>query len=190
MTRREFMSELASRLARLPKDERESALAYYEEYFDEAGPDREQDVIRELKSPYAVASRILADHAIKEARRAPANPRKGLSALWFILAAIVAGPIALPIIAAAIGVIVAILSVALALALGAIGLVIGGIALFVGGFIGIFTSPASALLLFGAAFLLWGIGKIVFAVIGAALSLIGNAAAWLFGRPTGGRYGI
>jgi len=74
MTRAEFMRELRERLARLPAEERNAALSYYEEYFDEAGPDREQEVIRELGSPASVASRILADHAVKEARQSPHSP--------------------------------------------------------------------------------------------------------------------
>ena len=183
------MRELAERLSRLPPDERESALSYYEEYFDEAGPDREADVIRELGSPQAVASRILADHAIKEARRAPYNPRKGLSAIWFVLLALVAAPIALPAVFGVIGLVVAVVAVAAAVAAGAVGLVVGGLALFVGGFVGIFASPASALILFGAAFLLWGIGKIAFAIIGAVLSILGQTVSWLFGRSQGGTYG-
>ncbi len=183
------MRELAERLARLPPDERESALSYYEEYFDEAGPDREAEVIRELGSPHAVASRILADHAIKEARRAPYNPGKGLSAIWFVLLALVAAPIALPVVFGAVGLVVTIVAVAIAVCAGAIGLVVGGIALFVGGFAGLFANPAGALILFGAAFLLWGIGKIAFAVIGAVLSILGQTVSWLFGRARGGSYG-
>lgn len=189
MTRREFMLELRERLNRLSSAEREAALSYYEEYFDEAGPEREQDVIRELGSPAALASRILADHAVKEARNAPLNPRKGLSALWFVLLAILAAPLALPALCALIGVIIAVVAVVAVIAVGAVGLVIGGIALFAGGFFAIFATPASALILFGVAFLLWGIGKIAFAIIGAALSLLGNTLGWLFSGPKGARYG-
>ena len=76
MTRAQFMNELRERLDRLPSDEREEALAYYEEYFDEAGVDHEQDVIRELGSPASVASRIYADRAVKAARASPHNPGK------------------------------------------------------------------------------------------------------------------
>jgi hypothetical protein len=92
MTRAQFMQELRERLDRLSPAEKNAALSYYEEYFDEAGSDREQEVIRELGSPASVASRILADHAIKAARQAPYNPGKGLSAIWFVLLAIIAGP--------------------------------------------------------------------------------------------------
>jgi len=189
MTRKEYMQELRGRLARLGPDERDAALAYYEEYFDEAGTDREQDVIRELGSPASVASRILADHAVKAAREAPHNPGKGLSALWFVLLAVVAAPLALPAIIALIGILVAVVVTVIAVGAVCIGLFVGGIALFAGGFFGLFASPATALVLFGAAFLLWGIVKIVFSIIGAVLSLLGSFVSWFFDRPKGEYHG-
>lgn len=188
MTRKEFMVELRDRLSRLPAGEREEALSFYEEYFDEAGPDREQDVIRELGSPASVASRILADHAVKEAREAPYNPRKGFSAVWAVLLAIFAAPLAIPVVIAIIGVMIAILAVVFAVGAAAVGLVIGGFALFVSGFFGLFASPASALIIFGVAFLLWGAGKIVFTVIGATMALLGQLTSWMFGFTKGDRY--
>lgn len=185
MTRKEYMTELSERLERLPAEERSAALAYYEEYFDEAGSGNEQDVIRELGSPASVASRILADHALKAARQAPHNPRKGLSAIWFVLLAVFAAPIALPFLFAIIGVLIAILVSVFAVGIAGVGLIVGGAALFAGGFFGLFATPATALVLFGAAFLLWGIGKIIFSIIGAALSLLGEFVSWLFNRSKG-----
>lgn len=188
MTRREFMQELRERLYRLPSDERDAALAYYEEYFDEAGSDREQDVIRELGSPASVASRILADYAVKAARQAPYNPGKSLSAIWFVLLAILAMPFALPVMLVIVALSVSALVAVIAFGAAAIGLMLGGIVLFAGGFFGLFSSPATALVLFGVAFLLWGLGKIVFVIIGAALSLLGGTVSWLFIGPGGDRY--
>ncbi len=189
MTRKEFMEELAARLGRLPQAEREAALAYYEEYFDEAGPEKEYEVIRELGSPQAVASRILADYAIKVARAAPHNPGKGFSAIWFVLLAILAAPIALPLVFALMGGAIAVVATVFAVGVAAVGLIIGGIALFFGGFTSLFATPAAALVLFGIAFLLWGAGKLVFELMGAVLGLLGGFLSWLFGRPRGGRYG-
>ena len=189
MTRAQFLQELRERLVRLSPEERDAALSYYEEYFEEAGPDRESEVIAELGSPAAVASRILADHALKAARQAPHNPRKGLSAIWFILLAIVAAPIAFPAVFALFGIVIAVLATVFAIGAAAIGLIIGGAALFVGGFFGLLATPATALVLFGAAFLLWGLGKIIFAIIGAVLSLLGQLISWLFDRSKGDYHG-
>jgi len=188
MTRKEFMRELREGLSRLPANERDAALAYYEEYFEEAGSDHEQDVIRELGSPASVAARILADHAVKAARESPYNPRKGFSAFWAVLLALFAAPLAIPVIVALVGIIIAVVAVVIAIGTAAIGLVVGGVALFTGGFFGLFATPATAIILFGAAFLLWGLGKIVFVIAGAVISLLGGFVSWLFDRTKGDRY--
>ncbi|ULQ59209.1 DUF1700 domain-containing protein [Brucepastera parasyntrophica] len=185
MTRSEFMDELRNRLERLPPGELEEALAYYEEYFDEAGPEHEQDVIREFGSPAALASRILADHAVKEAKAAPYNPKKGFSALWMVLLALFATPVAFPVIIALIIVVIAVLIVIVVVGVTAISMVIGGIASFLYGIFGLFTAPTTALILFGAAFFLWGLGKIIFVVVGAILSLLERFVNWVFNREKG-----
>lgn len=61
MNRKIFIERLRELLKDIPSDEREEALAYYESYFDEAGTDREEEVIRELESPEKVASTIKKD---------------------------------------------------------------------------------------------------------------------------------
>lgn len=189
MTRVEFMKELRERLDRLPPGDREEALAYYEEYFDEAGPDREQDVIRELGSPASVASRIYAERAVKAARASPHNPGKGLSAIWFILLAIFAAPIALPAIAALIGLVVAILATVFGIGVAAVALLAGGLVTFISGFVGLFSMPATALVMFGTAFILWGIGKIIFSILSIMISIMSRFISWLFDRSAGGYHG-
>lgn len=59
MTRNEYIDELTRRLAALPEPERRDAVAYYEEYFDAAGPEKEQETIRELGTPAEVAHKVL-----------------------------------------------------------------------------------------------------------------------------------
>lgn len=58
MNRAEYMRELAFLLQDVPDGEREEALQYYEDYFDDAGPDREEQVIGELGRPEKVAAII------------------------------------------------------------------------------------------------------------------------------------
>lgn len=58
MNRQEFMSRLEQLLYDLPAEERTDALQYYNDYFDDAGLEREQEVIRELISPEHVARTI------------------------------------------------------------------------------------------------------------------------------------
>lgn len=52
------MRDLARFLADIPADEREQALHYYEDYFEDAGAENEQKVIEELGSPVDVAKQI------------------------------------------------------------------------------------------------------------------------------------
>ena len=61
MNREEFMAKLKALLGDIPADEREEALQYYEDYFDDAGADNEAEVIRELESPQRVAAMIKND---------------------------------------------------------------------------------------------------------------------------------
>lgn len=61
MNRQEFMKQLEYLLRDIPVSEREDALAYYNDYFDEAGVENEYHVIQELGSPEVVAQTILAD---------------------------------------------------------------------------------------------------------------------------------
>jgi uncharacterized membrane protein len=61
MNRSEFMAGLRKLLVSIPEDEREEALQYYEGYFEDAGPENEGNVIKELGSPEKVASIIWAD---------------------------------------------------------------------------------------------------------------------------------
>lgn len=61
MNRAQFMSQLEKLLSDISEEERKEALAYYESYFDDAGEEREAEVIRELGSPGKVAAIIKAD---------------------------------------------------------------------------------------------------------------------------------
>ena len=61
MNRIEFMTELAALLQDVPVEERREAMQYYNDYFDEAGEENEEQVIREFGAPEEVAENIKAD---------------------------------------------------------------------------------------------------------------------------------
>ncbi len=61
MNREEFLSQLERLLYDIPAQEREEALEYYNGYFDDAGEEKEAEVIQELGSPGKVAAIIKAD---------------------------------------------------------------------------------------------------------------------------------
>ena len=51
MSKKEFLDQLAYLLQDIAPEERDDAIGYYVDYFEEAGPEREQQVIEELGSP-------------------------------------------------------------------------------------------------------------------------------------------
>lgn len=58
MTRNEYLTRLAELLQDIPVEERVSAMEYYNDYFDDAGEENEEQVIRELGSPEQVAAEV------------------------------------------------------------------------------------------------------------------------------------
>lgn len=66
MNRIEFMTELAALLQDIPVVERQEAMKYYNDYFDDAGEENEHQVVEELESPAKVAATIKADLNITE----------------------------------------------------------------------------------------------------------------------------
>ena len=60
MNRIDFMAQLKRLLSDIPESDRNDAIAYYNDYFDEAGADNEAQVIKELGNPGKVAAMIRA----------------------------------------------------------------------------------------------------------------------------------
>ncbi|MEZ3433271.1 MAG: DUF1700 domain-containing protein [Lachnospiraceae bacterium] len=69
MNRIEFMTELAALLQDIPVVERQEAMKYYNDYFDDAGEENESQVIEELESPGKVAATIKADLGVSGTQR-------------------------------------------------------------------------------------------------------------------------
>lgn len=61
-----YLAKLEALLANLPEQERDDALAYYEEYIDAAGKDKEEQTIAALGSPEEVAQKILEGEGLTD----------------------------------------------------------------------------------------------------------------------------
>lgn len=97
MNREQYMERLRHRLKRLPKEDYERAVAYFTEYFEEAGPEREAQAIEDLGSPELAADQIIRDFAVENADRPAQSVKRSFSALWIGILAVFAAPIALPL---------------------------------------------------------------------------------------------
>lgn len=60
MNRDEYLKQLEKYVRCLPKEDFEKTMAHFEEYFDEVGPEREQDAIAELGTPKEAAYELLS----------------------------------------------------------------------------------------------------------------------------------
>lgn len=183
MTRDEFLIRLRTLVNDLPPEEREDVMSYYTEYFDDAGPENEQQVIRQLGSPENVAREALGGGFRPRAEEAEGAPprRRGLGGLWTAVLALFAAPVALPLLfagvlmAAAMCLVVlcllavpfiiaaafmasGVMNVILAFALGKLGF--ATVCYFFGA--GLFMAAAGLLgLVFSAKLLVWGFRIIV-----------------------------
>lgn len=73
MNKYDFLSRLRSALSPLPREERDAAMNYYEEFFSDAGEDNEQAVIASLGSPEELAKSIVDENS----RDNPASSNSG-----------------------------------------------------------------------------------------------------------------
>lgn len=172
MTKTEYMRSLAHQLRRLPKEDYDRAIEYFEEYFAEAGPDNEQQAIEDLGTPQDAANELIINLAVKNTEEPPKTVKRGFSAIWIGVLGVCAAPIALPMAFALLTVMLCFALVVLMLILclflaavtiaaaGIIGIFGGGVLLFSAfadglatiGF-GLFTLGAGTLLIYGAVIL-------------------------------------
>ncbi len=178
MDRSRFMRELEELLLNIPAEERESALQFYNDYFDEAGVENEQEVIAEFESPQKVAAKIREDIYGEGQREEPPvsnslqtwqeTPRKApwsnnlVKILLIIAIVVVGGPIIIPVVigiaCAVFGCLLAVIVLFFALVLVAFAIAISGIIVFIFGIPALFTSPGVGLALLGGGLILSAVG--------------------------------
>ena len=195
MTKQEFLQRLNRLLADVTREEREEALRYYEEYFDEAGPDEEQAILNELGSPEKVAAIIKANvpgSRIPPRYQAPAagqdstggaaqytNPPQYPGAapkadhrilFWVavVAALIILSPLWLSVLGIALGLLATVVITGAALAFSGAAMIVAGIVVTIKGFFTIGAGIGTAMLVAGMGILDIALG---FAILGCGLAL-------------------
>lgn len=166
MTKGQYMSALAGWLKRLPKEDFERAMEYYEEYFQEAGEENVEEAIKNLGMPREAAEQIIQDLAQKNAQKPVKNVRQGMSKVWVGILAVCAVPIAIPVIAvilAALAVVILggggiLVSIVL---MGASGIICGA-AVFAASVALLFVSVRDAVMNMGVSLLCCGVSLWIF----------------------------
>lgn len=180
MNRVEFMGQLERLLADIPENDRLDAIAYYNDYFDEAGVENEAQVIRELGSPGKVAAIIKADlnaHGSQysdseyEEKDVPERKEKGYQAPkqkrsipWplIIVLLVFASPVLVGIggglLGGLVGILGGLLGIIVAIIACGITFPIAGIVCVVAGIIRTIISPVEGLITIGVGCLLLTLG--------------------------------
>lgn len=150
MNRKSYLQALERQLRGLSKEDFQETIDYFQEYFDEAGPDNEEAVIQQLGSPKEAARDILTNLYDKE--KAETSPRTG-NLVWLVILSILAAPIGIPLAIALIALLVSLLLLLLAGLLILVSLCIVAISLGIASFfvaLDLFSlAPASSLLFTG-----------------------------------------
>lgn len=146
MTRDEFICELEKSLSSLSDEERKSALQYYNELLDDAGPENEKCVIDGFGSPKDVADNIIRENGVNVDTKSETSnlsekdnsgSKKGdnvkrtrlLLFLVLILTSPLWGGIAMSILGAVFGLIIAVAGVLFAFCVAAVACFFVGIGL-------------------------------------------------------------
>lgn len=181
MNRNEFLSGLEACLTALPQEEREAALTFYREYFDEAGVENEAQVLTELGDPANVARLILGEEAeippqneqqqaSEPAQNPPLPPlydkpkrSAGMTALLIILA-VFASPVWLSIAAALLGVLITVFAVVVAAVIALFAVVVAlafaGIAALIAAIATLVSDPLTGLVILGMSLASIGCGML------------------------------
>lgn len=196
MNKTQYLLELRRLLASLPVLERERAIEFYNNYFDEAGEENEAAVIEELGPPARLARQIIeqtpADGYASPRNSVPAAPacgaqgnaysapvqKKGMSGWLIALIIVVSLPVTLPLAGAAIGLLGGLAGVLIGVAAGlfgvALALVLFGAALAVSAVMGAAASGVpAALCIAGGGLALIGLGLLcAFALVWLVIAAV------------------
>ncbi|MDE6149382.1 MAG: DUF1700 domain-containing protein [Ruminococcus sp.] len=204
MKRIEFITELSRKLYKLPKEELESVLSYYDEIFLDAGIENEEETAEKLGNIDDIIRQILVENNIepdgkpeyyvdsskqnqqKSNTYQPKNessdfnnkPKSGMSAAAKILIAVLTFPIWLPvlivIVSLAFALLVTVIAVAFAFA-------VAGVSCIVVGIITLFTAPPIGLTTLGIGFVFLGIiGLIASPILKAVFNSVRNVLNSIF----------
>ena len=187
MTKTEYIAKLTKYLRKLPQQDYKEAIEYFMEYFEEGGPENEARVSAELGTPkeaaHEVISRLLEEKIVED----KSSLRNKTTILWIAILAVLASPVALPILLFFLAMIVTLLMIIFAVIVTALALtfalLISGVYTFFTSFSLLSVSLASTLfggglglLMFGGALLLL---LISFEICKLIVKLIALLIKWL-----------
>lgn len=188
--REQFLNELERLLCNISREERDEAMAFYRSYFEDAGENNEENIIKELESPEKVAESIcesLGDETATAEERYGQNlayrnvqysgnmagavqtPQKKETNIAAVILLVVVLVLTSPIWLSVLAVLLAVLATVGAVVISAL---VAGVVIAVASFTVMAAgSTAAGFLSLGIAFLLLALGI-----------LVGIACVWILGK--------
>ena len=201
MTKQEFLEKLNYLLSDVPKTERDSAIQYYEEYFEEAGIGENELIPKDMEAPEKIARDIRAGLGNEEQpqesyfQKEPYNKiekqkmDRSKIILLIILAVFTAplwGGILLSIAGVLLGIVCALFGIAVAMVSVMASLLIAGVVVVVVGAMEIPVSPIAGITAIGVGLVLFGIGLLLLLAVVWSFSVLIPATfrgmGWLIQR--------
>ncbi len=177
MRKDEYLSVLADRLKVLTIEEYNDTMEYYKEYFEEAGEDKESEVIKELGDVEELAKKIIKENLGEELSSNENMANQGLSTGWKVAIIVLTFPVW-------IGLICGVAGIVFGFGAGAIGCFVGGIACIIAGFATLGASGATCLLFVGVGLIIIAVSlMLMMASVGIA-QLLGKLCKLIFGKKT------
>ena len=177
MNKDEYLEKLSTYIRKeIPADEYNNVMEYYSEYFADAGPDKEQDVIVELGNPEDIAKSVIAEYRGKNPSDIYVEkPRKkGIPVGLFVAVAIIGLPLWLSLLVVAICIIAVLFVVAFAVAVSSIAFMLGGAIISGVGIVTAFMSPGNGMVAVGGGFLMIAAGVILMMLTVLFIMLVGR----------------
>lgn len=184
--REKYIADLSSCLGQLTKDERSDALEFYDEYIADAGLESRKAIEDQLGTPRQLSRKILADYSIKENDQSQEKAHLGSvhsswRVFWWVLAAIVASPLAFMLGILMLAVLIAVAALGFGLVVGAIGVIFGivvgaGLSLYAGCAV-ILSVPFTGLFYLGIGLSLIGLCLVCLPLLYWFIRLIAQAVA-------------
>lgn len=192
MNKEKYLQELKKYLKVLSEADRDEAISFYEEYFDDAGVENEAKVIEELGSPKDLSKKILVDvvdRKYTEDADSSTNDEKtdssktsSLRTLWIVLAALLALPLS-PILAV---ICIVFAAVIFALVVTMIALIVAGFIVVVAGVIAtivglclVVSKLGTALTVIGCGLVCYGVGALLVVGFIKLLSLFCKGVSYM-----------
>lgn len=173
MTKDDYLRALRANIKNVPAEEVNNIIQYYSEYFDEAGPENVAKVIEELGPPKQLATRVCADHIIRDMEQGNGtkNIKKKASNTWLIVLAVIGSPIWFPLALAVAIVLIALMAAAIivliAFGITAAATILTGVIMIGTGFVAAFSSVPTMAVLAGSGLMMIGAGILsIMAILG------------------------